>query len=159
MNYQINGTKAIYTLSDEDGLPILIRNNHDFKDENGLAPKVGEKILTLFTKPLYAMKIIHSSGLSNLRCLCIKNQEEFDFVKMVAREEGADRLSINMCILSNEPHDRIIPIIALSEVDDFEKWFDIFNKTEKCDICFNQQKILKELGPENSCVILSVEKE
>lgn len=149
-------TSPIYTITDKDGLPIFLRNNQDFKDESGLAPKVGEKITTLFTRPLYAFKYIVDNKVDNAYCFIIRNQKDFDFIVYVSKGEGVARLGCNVCLDRNVPHERLYPLFNIDKLSSFDNFVAMFNKTEKCDICFDDAKIAKELGAETRVPMLDL---
>lgn len=147
--------KEIFIITDKDGLPIFWRNSHDFKDPEGLAPAVGEVMLSVFTSAVYAVRYIYSRNDPRLNCYLVDSQKKFDFLKKVSTDEGHKRLCLNCCILNNEKHERIIPMLEFDKINyDFEPLVDMFNKIEVCDFCYNKQKILAELGPDTTTKIL-----
>ncbi len=146
--------KEIYTITDRNALPIFFRNNHDFKDSTGLAPKVCEKITMLFTRPLYALKYIAEHKADNAFCFVIKNQKDLDYIIAVSKGEGVERLGCNVCLGKNEPHERLYPLVNINKIDNFDKFIELFNRSEKCKICFDETKIVQQLGADARAKVL-----
>jgi O-acetyl-ADP-ribose deacetylase (regulator of RNase III) len=136
------GKEELFVITDKDGLPIFWQNNNDFNDPEGFAPQVGEKMLTIFTKALYAFQYIKSQKNDLLNCFLVKNKKEFDFIKMVAKNEGVERMSVNMCLLNDDGHERILSLVKLENIDgDFEKLVEKLNRIEVCSECYDVEKL------------------
>lgn len=135
----------IYMITDKEGLPLLMRNKHNFNDGE-FPPQVGEVLMCLFARPLYAMSHIAERGGPQGYCFSLESQKELDALKELLTAEGVTRIHINPCLIKNEPHDRIFALLDIDKSGDLEKLASMLSDTEKCPVCHDEQKIVDNLG-------------
>lgn len=137
-----------FTIVDnKNQLPIFWRNHEDpsFFDENSSnSPKKNEMFLTIFTEPWMAFEFMDSSNMINGEIYIIDSQKSWDFFKMVCQGEDVERVVINRCILTNNLHERLFPIISLKNQNDFAKFSNLIQNTETCKVCYDQDRFLKD---------------
>lgn len=136
---------VIFMLTDKDGLPLLVRNTHDF-NSGELPPQLAEVLLRLFTHPLYAMSHIAEKGDPEFFCCAIKNQSELDSLMELAKAEGVKRIHIDPCLNESEPHERLYSLLDINEVSEFGGLLQTLGGTEGCAVCHDAQRIADQMG-------------
>lgn len=144
---------VIFMITDKEGLPLLVRNNHDFKGGE-IPPQVGEVLISLFTHPLYAMSHIAERGNPNFFCYAIKSQKELDSLMELVKAEGVKRIHIDPCLIKNELHERSYSILDVNKVGELEDLIKILGSTKGCSICHDAQRIADEMGADTHGTIL-----
>ncbi len=146
-------TNVIFMVTDKDGLPLLVRNTHDF-NAGELPPQLAEVLLRLFTHPLYAMSHIAEKGDPEFFCCAIKNQSELDSLMELVKAEGVKRIHIDPCLIKNESHERIYALIDVNKIGGFQNLINILADAEGCLVCHDAQRIADEMGQDTMGKIL-----
>jgi len=143
------------TIYDKKEIPTMWRNNNDFKDESGFAPKINEVFLQVFAEPWMTFSYIKSENLLERNIALINTQETLNFLLLVGKGEKINRILINPCSLKNEKHERIFPMLSLENIDTIDNFVKAVSGAEICPVCYNKESFMKNNDIEETVKILS----
>lgn len=142
------------TIYDSNGLPIMRRNSHDFKDGSGSAPKIGEIFFEVFTEPWMAYSYMKSQCLKDVQISLINTQKALDFLLLVGNGEHVNRIITNPCDQKNEPHERFFSMLPLEKITDIDDFVKIIADVEICPICYDKESFIKNNNMEETTTYL-----